>query len=46
MRDFDDDTKALDWNCKQEFVTYCSSLDVDVLLQHGNYVKIIKGVEF
>lgn len=27
-RDFDDKTKALDWKCKEQYTTFCTSVDI------------------
>lgn len=39
-------TSPLDWNCKEEFETWCCSIDLDVLEKHGHYYKVIEGIEF
>lgn len=36
----------LDWCNKNQFETYCSSVDLDVLEQYGHRFKIIDGIEF
>ena len=36
----------LDWNCKDKFETWCCSVDLDVLEQHGHTFTVLDGLEF
>lgn len=36
----------LDWKCKKEFITNCSSVDIDVMKKAGHFVEVIRGLEF
>ena len=44
-RDYDG-LKPLDWCCKEEYETYCCSVDLDVLEQYGHEFTILDGLEF
>ena len=38
--------KALDWCCKEEFETWCCSIDLDVLEDNGHTFTVLDGLEF
>jgi len=38
--------KELDWTCKEEYETWCCSIDLDVLEEYGHSFTILDGLEF
>ena len=46
FRDFEHPEIPLDWKFKGEYITFCSSIDVDVLQRAGHYVEVVRGLEF
>lgn len=45
-RDYDNPQIPLDWDCKDKFETYCTSIDLDVLESHGHEYFLMTGLEF
>jgi len=45
-RNFEDPTQPLDWKYKGEYETYCTSIDIDVMLINGIGCDVVKGLEF
>jgi hypothetical protein len=45
-RNFEDATQPLDWKYKGEYETYCTSVDIDVMLRNGIQCEVVMGLEF
>ena len=45
-RNFDNSTQPLNWKFKGKYETYCTSIDIDVMLRNGIQCDIISGLEF